>query len=353
MSTAIKVAVRMRPFNSNELAASAKPCVTLLPSSKQCTIRNPQDNSTKTFTYDFLYDSFVDPGDPSYASQDTVWGDIGSELLEAAWAGYNYSLFAYGQTGSGKSHSMVGFGEDRGIIPRACEAIFEKIAANREANQSEGGEAAETTYKVECSMLEIYNERVRDLFVPMSQQDRGGLKVRALNGSWREPSYNSHPLPPPRFGTRPRRERTCERSEASTTEIPVCGGSGSQEWSSGGDPPNPPCGRRGWSAEVLVGSVASESCRPRGAQKAGRCRAEALGRAEPKKRVVVAALPERKRSAVRSPKNESPPSPSCSPKRLAARGPKSERHPRARSRHPRARSSARPRGARKTKRRLP
>ncbi|GMI41207.1 hypothetical protein TeGR_g6776, partial [Tetraparma gracilis] len=178
MSTAIKVAVRMRPFNSNELAASAKPCVTLLPSSKQCTIRNPQDNSTKTFTYDFLYDSFVDPGDPSYASQDTVWGDIGSELLEAAWAGYNYSLFAYGQTGSGKSHSMVGFGEDRGIIPRACEAIFEKIAANREANQSEGGEAAETTYKVECSMLEIYNERVRDLFVPMSQQDRGGLKVR-------------------------------------------------------------------------------------------------------------------------------------------------------------------------------
>ena len=37
---------------------------------------------------------------------------------------------------------------------------------------------AETTYKVEASMLEIYNERIRDLFVPMSQQPRGGLKIR-------------------------------------------------------------------------------------------------------------------------------------------------------------------------------
>ena len=36
----------------------------------------------------------------------------------------------------------------------------------------------DTTYKVEVSMLEIYNERVRDLFVPLSTQERGGLKVR-------------------------------------------------------------------------------------------------------------------------------------------------------------------------------
>ena len=110
------------------------------------------------------------------AANNTVANNV-QELLEAAWAGYNYSLFAYGQTGSGKSHSMVGFGEARGIIPRACEAIFEKMA-NAKAGEQEGSGGDDVRYKVEASMLEIYNERIRDLFVPMSQQEKAGLKVR-------------------------------------------------------------------------------------------------------------------------------------------------------------------------------
>ena len=32
--------------------------------------------------------------------------------------------FAYGQTGSGKSYSMVGFGENRGIVPVTCNRLF-------------------------------------------------------------------------------------------------------------------------------------------------------------------------------------------------------------------------------------
>jgi len=39
-------------------------------------------------------------------------------------------LFAYGQTGSGKSHSMIGYGENKGIVPMAAEEIFRRIAAN-------------------------------------------------------------------------------------------------------------------------------------------------------------------------------------------------------------------------------
>ena len=45
---------------------------------------------------------------------------------------YNCSLFAYGQTGSGKSYSMVGYGENKGIIPMACEEIFRRIEANED-----------------------------------------------------------------------------------------------------------------------------------------------------------------------------------------------------------------------------
>jgi len=192
-STSVKVAVRLRPFNHSEKENDSKLIIKIHPRESQCTIVNPnKDNDEKSFTYDFLYNSFLPEDDENHASQQTVWNDLGNELLDAAWSGYNYSLFAYGQTGSGKSHSMVGFGDQRGIIPRACEAIFLKIReseneaakAQLEAGDSGAGgnnasnSGPDTTYKIEVSMLEIYNEKVRDLFVPLSSQDRGGLKVR-------------------------------------------------------------------------------------------------------------------------------------------------------------------------------
>ncbi len=80
-------------------------------------------------------------------------------------AGYHCSLFAYGQTGSGKSYSMMGYGEAKGIIPIACERIFDRCASNTDPN---------LTIKVQCSMLEIYMEKVRDLFNPSA----GNLNVR-------------------------------------------------------------------------------------------------------------------------------------------------------------------------------
>ena len=51
----------------------------------------------------------------------------GKEVLDNAFEGYNACLFAYGQTGSGKSYSVVGYGENKGIVPRACDEIFKRI----------------------------------------------------------------------------------------------------------------------------------------------------------------------------------------------------------------------------------
>ena len=137
-------------------------------------IVNPEDGTEKTFTFDHSYDSFVERGAPSYASQETVWTDIGQSLLDAAFAGYNASVFAYGQTGSGKSYSVVGYGADKGIIPLACERIFERIA---QAVAAGAGDSDRTvTYRVEASMLEIYMERVRDLLAPAASA--GELRVR-------------------------------------------------------------------------------------------------------------------------------------------------------------------------------
>jgi hypothetical protein len=100
----------------------------------------------KQFTFDFSYNSFVPKEDPEYATQTDVWNDLGVGILNNAFEGYNCSLFAYGQTGSGKSYSMVGYGVDRGIIPIACENIFERTRSNDDPD---------LTIKVTCSMLYV------------------------------------------------------------------------------------------------------------------------------------------------------------------------------------------------------
>ena len=78
----------------------------------------------------------------------------GIEVLNNAFEGFNACLFAYGQTGSGKSYSVVGYGENKGIVPRACEEIFKRIDIMKN----------DTTKRIECqvtvSMIEIYNEQV-------------------------------------------------------------------------------------------------------------------------------------------------------------------------------------------------
>lgn len=84
--------------------------------------------------------------------------------------GYNCCLFAYGQTGSGKSYSMIGFGVNKGIVPLACEEIFNRINRNQQKNK---------LYEVTVSMIEIYNEKVQDLLIPdTKQRPPGGLEIR-------------------------------------------------------------------------------------------------------------------------------------------------------------------------------
>ncbi len=93
-------------------------------------------------------------------------------MINNAFDGYHTCLFAYGQTGSGKSYSIVGYGTNKGIVPRACEEIFTRIKARSAQPDSN------VKYEVTVSMLEIYNEHVQDLFTPPNNRPKGGLKVR-------------------------------------------------------------------------------------------------------------------------------------------------------------------------------
>ncbi len=49
-------------------------------------------------------------------------------------AGYNACLFAYGQTGSGKSYTMMGSGQEPGVIPRLCAALFQRAGQLAQAS---------------------------------------------------------------------------------------------------------------------------------------------------------------------------------------------------------------------------
>jgi len=171
----VKVAVRCRPFNSREKERGAKLIIQM--NGKNTVITNPADSQTKTFAFDYSYwshDSFTedsngylnpDPGS-NYSSQRVVFEDLGMGVLNNAYEGYNTSLFAYGQTGSGKSYSMIGYGSNKGIVPITCDELFKKI----------DGSTDDTKFEVKFSMLEIYNEQVRDLLCKTNP--KGGLPVR-------------------------------------------------------------------------------------------------------------------------------------------------------------------------------
>ncbi|XP_034974213.2 kinesin-like protein KIF1B isoform X1 [Zootoca vivipara] len=164
----VKVAVRVRPFNSRETGKDSK-CIIQM-QGNSTSILNPKNpkEAPKSFSFDYSYWSHTSPDDPCFASQNRVYNDIGKEMLLHAFEGYNVCIFAYGQTGAGKSYTMMGKQEENqaGIIPQLCEELFEKI--NDNSNE-------EISYSVEVSYMEIYCERVRDLLNP---KNKGNLRVR-------------------------------------------------------------------------------------------------------------------------------------------------------------------------------
>ncbi|XP_032904439.1 kinesin-like protein KIF1B isoform X14 [Amblyraja radiata] len=164
----VKVAVRVRPFNTREINKDSK-CIIQM-QGNITTIFNPKNpkDSPKTFSFDHSYWSHTSTEDPSFASQSQVYNDIGKEMLQHSFEGYNVCIFAYGQTGAGKSYTMMGKQDKdhQGIIPQLCEDLFEKINDNSKSDMS---------YSVEVSYMEIYCERVRDLLNPKT---KGNLRVR-------------------------------------------------------------------------------------------------------------------------------------------------------------------------------
>eukprot|EP01060_Flectonema_neradi_P027423 TRINITY_DN3702_c4_g1_i1.p1 TRINITY_DN3702_c4_g1~~TRINITY_DN3702_c4_g1_i1.p1 ORF type:complete len:899 (+),score=199.44 TRINITY_DN3702_c4_g1_i1:58-2697(+) len=82
---------------------------------------------------------------------------VAGPIVQSCMGGFNATVFAYGQTSSGKSFTMLGEGKHVGIVPYAVEDMF-SIVAEQQRNGKD--------FVIKCSMLEIYNEQLRDLLAP-------------------------------------------------------------------------------------------------------------------------------------------------------------------------------------------
>eukprot|EP00980_Cylindrotheca_fusiformis_P001420 scaffold345_cov134-Cylindrotheca_fusiformis.AAC.31 len=116
-----------------------------------------------TFGFDHIFD-------PSHGQAD-VW-DATEPLVQSAIDGFDVCVLAYGQTGSGKTFTMLGEEGNEGIVTRAVEKLFK---AKKEIEDLSRGEK---TVELSVELLEVYNEKVRDLLVPNSGPDGQELSLK-------------------------------------------------------------------------------------------------------------------------------------------------------------------------------
>ena len=146
-SDGVKVFCRFRPFNAREIKIGADKGVELIIKPGAISIGDA-NGEPREFPFDFAFDNNT--------TQVQVYENCAQQSVRDVFQGYNGTIFAYGQTGAGKSWSMMGAKTDpelKGIIPRAAEEIFMRIAED----------STGTAFELTCSYLEVYREKIGDL----------------------------------------------------------------------------------------------------------------------------------------------------------------------------------------------
>lgn len=154
----IRVYMRCRPPTSKEREqfGSEALCVSF-PQIGEVSVFNSEKNKEKNWEFDEVFDI--------ESTQDKVYQDV-SALVISVLDGYNVCIFAYGQTGSGKTWTMSGPPEDRGVNTRALDELFIRTQARKAVFKD----------VITVSLLEVYNEDIRDLLVEGGGSEK--LEVR-------------------------------------------------------------------------------------------------------------------------------------------------------------------------------
>ncbi|XP_043096765.1 kinesin-like protein KIN-14I [Puntigrus tetrazona] len=158
MKGKIRVFCRIRPLSRAEQAKKGHAIIACLDDYSVIleTPRGPRE---------FQFDKIFNPE----CTQEEVFTES-SGLIQCAIDGFNVCIFAYGHTGSGKTFTMVGDRDRRnpGIIPRTFTKIFEIIQDNE----------SKFEFKVSAYMLELYNDRLQDLFVSPAEAFSKRIEIK-------------------------------------------------------------------------------------------------------------------------------------------------------------------------------
>lgn len=150
----ILVAVRCRPLSKKELDISNIETVKILNNKVVCVLdpveyngheevfKNRSREQQYAYDYAFLAD----------AKQEDVYQNTTKFLLPGILQGFNATVFAYGSTGAGKTYTMLGTGEEPGIMANSLADLFTLIESTKGRD-----------FKIKLSYIEVYNETLRDL----------------------------------------------------------------------------------------------------------------------------------------------------------------------------------------------
>ena len=110
------------------------------------------------FKFDFAFDEKT--------TQAEIYQCTTANLVKQVINGFNATVYAYGATGTGKTYTMVGGGDNWGLMIRSISDLF-KIINNEKKKK----------YIIKISYVEIYNEIIKDLL--SDQINSPPLEIRA------------------------------------------------------------------------------------------------------------------------------------------------------------------------------
>ncbi|CAN8258527.1 unnamed protein product [Cochlearia groenlandica] len=155
----MRVFCRCRPLNQAEISNGCASIVEFDLSQEKDLQVLSTDSSKKHFKFDHVFK----PED----SQETVFAQT-KPIVTSVLDGFNVCIFPYGQTGTGKTFTMEGTLENRGMNYKTLEELFH-------CSESRSGMMK---FELSVSMLEVYNEKIRDLLVDATNQPAKKLEVK-------------------------------------------------------------------------------------------------------------------------------------------------------------------------------
>uniref|UniRef100_A0A4Y0BIE7 Kinesin motor domain-containing protein n=1 Tax=Anopheles funestus TaxID=62324 RepID=A0A4Y0BIE7_ANOFN len=184
-SRKIRVAVRVRPFNNQELEKNPRNIIKVL--DKSTLMFDPDEDEDEFFFHGVKqthrditkrvkkkltmeYDDVFD----NTATNNDIYEVCMKPLVQSVMNGYNCSVFVYGATGAGKTHTMLGSTDCPGITFLTMKELFRQIESLNDVRK----------FDIGISYLEVYNELVMNLLTksgPLKlREDANGVVVSGL-----------------------------------------------------------------------------------------------------------------------------------------------------------------------------